>query len=284
MDSKLPSVSIAVPSGDMLHADFARAYAELCMASAKLSLHLITVKSSIVAEARNRGVELANNRGSDFLLFLDSDMLFPPTVLFRLLIHRKDIVGATYTRRVAPFNILGTALAEQPSNPSGDLLEMRRIPTGCLLINMRVFDKLSKPYFRFETDANGAIVGEDYVFCDRAREAGFRIWCDAVMSKEIGHIGQAVYRLPDAGLNANTLPGLPQSRQVIGDATRPQSEKSEAAQHSSEHQSGSLSPDDDRETCSPAPALSVNSHPASTTVLETQGMGSTLETSGRDTP
>src|ERR1700743_899829 len=114
MDSKLPSVAIAVPSGDMVHADFARAYAELCMASAKLRLHLITVKSSIVAEARNNGVELARRRGADFLLFLDSDMLFPPTALFRLLLHRKDIVGATYAKRVAPFGILGDSLSEHP--------------------------------------------------------------------------------------------------------------------------------------------------------------------------
>ena len=198
MDSPLPRVAIVVPSGDMVHADFAMAYAQLCMASAALQLRLITVKSSIVAQARNNGVELARNCGADLLFFLDSDMLFPPTALFRLLLHRKDIVGATYTKRVAPFGILGTSLAEQPAVLSGDLLEMQRIPTGCLLINMGVFEKLSKPYFRFDVDADGAIIGEDYVFCDRAREAGFRIWCDAVLSREIGHIGQKIYRLPDA--------------------------------------------------------------------------------------
>jgi hypothetical protein len=210
MDSPLPRVSIAVPSGDMVHADFALAYAQLCMASSKLQLQLITVKSSIVAQARNNGVDLARHFGADFLLFLDSDMLFPPTVLFRLLLHRKDIVGATYAKRVAPFEILGTPLTEQPSVPSGDLVEMQRIPTGCLLISMGVFDKLSKPYFRFETDAEGAIVGEDYVFCDRAREAGYRIWCDAAMSREIGHIGQNVYRLPDAGWHGTARRDQPQ--------------------------------------------------------------------------
>jgi hypothetical protein len=197
MDSPLPRVSIAVPSGDMVHADFAMAYAQLCLASAGLPLQLTTVKSSIVAQARNNGVELARNFGADFIFFLDSDMLFPPTALFRLLLHGKDIVGATYTKRVAPFEILGTKVAEQPAVLSGVLLEMQRIPTGCLLIKMSVFDKLSKPYFRFDTDANGAIVGEDYVFCDQARAAGFRIWCDAAMSREIGHIGLNVCRLPD---------------------------------------------------------------------------------------
>jgi hypothetical protein len=69
---------------------------------------------------------------------------------------------------------------------------------------MQVFDKLSKPYFRFDTDANGDIIGEDYVFCDRARAAGFRIWCDSLLSREIGHIGQAVYRLPNVPVRAST--------------------------------------------------------------------------------
>jgi len=201
MDSPLPRVAIAVPSGDMVHADFAMAYAQLCMASAGLPLQLITVKSSIVAQARNNGVEHARDFKADFIFFLDSDMLFPPTALFRLLLHGKDIVGATYTKRVAPFEILGTKLAEQPAVLSGDLLEMQRIPTGCLLIKMAVFDKLSKPYFRFETDSHGAIIGEDYVFCDRAREAGFQIWCDAVMADLPGHNGQSVHRLPEAAPN-----------------------------------------------------------------------------------
>jgi glycosyltransferase involved in cell wall biosynthesis len=208
----------------MVHADFAMAYAQLCMASAGLQLQLITVKSSIVAQARNNGVEFARNFRADYILFLDSDMLFPPTALFRLLLHRKDIVGATYTKRVAPFGILGSQLAEQPTAASGDLLEMQRIPTGCLLIKMAVFDKLAKPYFRFDSDADGAIVGEDYVFCDRAREAGFRIWCDAAMSREVGHIGQAVYRLPDAALHGAALPGLTQSRSLVSSGQCPQPE------------------------------------------------------------
>jgi hypothetical protein len=142
----------------------------------------------------------------ELLLFLDSDMVFPPTALLRLILHQKDIVGATYTKRVAPFDVLGSKLAEQPAVLSGDLLEMHRIPTGCLLINMQVFDKLAKPYFRFDTDDKGHIVGEDYVFCDRAREVGFRIWCDAVLSREIGHIGQSIHRLPPLAPHESVAP------------------------------------------------------------------------------
>jgi hypothetical protein len=208
MDSPLPRVSIAVPSGDMVHADFAMAYAQLCLASAGLPLQLTTVKSSIVAQARNNGVELAQKFNADYIFFLDSDMVFPPNALFRLLLHGRDIVGATYTKRVAPFGILGTKVAEQPAVLTGELLEMQRIPTGCLLIRMSVFDKLAKPYFRFDVDANGSIVGEDYVFCDKAREAGFRIWCDAALSREMGHIGLNVHRLPIRAVHDAEL-GIP---------------------------------------------------------------------------
>jgi hypothetical protein len=196
MDSPLPRVAIMVPSNDMVHADFAMAYARLCMASAPFPLQLTMVKSSIVAQARNDGIEHAKEFGAHFIFFLDSDMVFPPTALLRLVLHGKDVVGPTYTKRVAPFNVLGTKLAEQPAGLSDDLVEMKRIPTGCLLINMRVFDKLAKPYFRFGTDADGQIISEDYMFCDAAREAGFQIWCDPVLSQEIGHIGQNIYHLP----------------------------------------------------------------------------------------
>ena len=74
---------------------------------------------------------------------------------------------------------------------------MARIPTGCLLIRMSVFDKLPRPYFRFESnEESGDIIGEDYIFCDRARAAGFRVWCDPALSHEIGHIGQQVFKIP----------------------------------------------------------------------------------------
>ena len=196
MDRALPRVSIAVPSGDMVHAAFAMAFAQLCHASHALALQIVSVKSSIVAIARNNAVTEARHFGAHYLLFLDSDMTFPPSALLRLLVHRVDIVGATYVKRVPPYDVLGTVLAEQPAAANG-LVEMSRIPTGCLLIRMSVFEALAPPFFRFDTDpASGAILGEDYVFCDGARRAGFRIWCDPTLTQEMGHIGQQTFRVP----------------------------------------------------------------------------------------
>ena len=195
MNARSPKVAICFPSADMVHADFALALAGLCNSTPPLDTPIVNNKSSIVAAARNDGVKRAREMGCDHVLFLDSDMVFPRDTLHRLLAHGEAIVGATYVKRVPPYPMLGSAAASEPTCDARGLTEMLRIPTGCLLIRMTVFDALKPPYFRFVTDeASGEIIGEDYDFCDRARQAGFRVWCDAKLSLEIGHVGQKIFR------------------------------------------------------------------------------------------
>lgn len=193
----LPKIAIAYPSADVVHADFALSLAGLCLSLHPLEITVINTKSSIVAEARNMAVDRAREASAAYLLFLDSDMIFPQTTLHRLLIHQKDVVGAIYTKRVAPYDLLGTVLpGTNPPGPDG-LVEMQRLPTGCLLIKMTVFETLKRPWFRFETDEEtGCILGEDYAFCDMARAAGIGLWADFNLSQELGHIGQTICRLP----------------------------------------------------------------------------------------
>ena len=192
----LPVVAICFASDDMVHADFALSLAGLCNSAPPLETPIVNVKSSIVAIARNNGVARAQDLGADFLLFLDSDMVFPRSTLLRLLAHGRDIVGATYLQRTPPYAILGARLAEAHQADAPGLAEMWRLPAGCLLIRMKVFEAMTRPYFRFRHDeTTGDVIGEDYDFCDRARQHGFRIWCDAALSFEIGHIGQTIYRI-----------------------------------------------------------------------------------------
>jgi hypothetical protein len=195
--ANLPRIAICFPSYDMVHADFALALAGMCASLHPMPATIVNNKSSIVAQARNNGVEAAQNFNADYMLFLDSDMTFPSNTLHRLLSHKKDIVGAIYTKRVPPYKVLGKPLLKKPVLNEHGLIEMTHMPTGCLLIRLKVYNDLKKPYFRFLfNEENGALHGEDYVFCDMAREAGFQIWCDVPLSQEIGHIGQQVCRLP----------------------------------------------------------------------------------------
>lgn len=186
-----PFVAVCVPSGDMVHADFAANLAALCLDPGARTA-VINCKGSIIAIVRNQCVAAAQLIKTTHVLFLDSDMTFPLDVMKRLLAHNKDIVGTLYARRRAPFGPIGTVYAG--ARESGGLLRMKHIPTGCLLINMRVFAKLSKPWFSDRVEGE-QIVGEDVHFCERADAAGIEIWQDTVLSREIGHIGEKIFKI-----------------------------------------------------------------------------------------
>ena len=196
LPDRFPSVAIAVPSAATVHADFCMSLATMCYNLNELPLMMITARSSIIAEARNNAVKMAQDGGAEYLFFIDSDMTFPADTLLRLLVRDEDVIGATYSRRTPPLTFLGDILSEQPADAPPGLVEMARIPTGCLLIRMSVFQKLKAPYFRFRTcEIAGQIVGEDYDFSDRVREQGYRIWCDPILSKKLGHLGQQTFML-----------------------------------------------------------------------------------------
>ncbi len=196
MPATLPTVAVVVPSGNTVHADFCMSLAAMCYSLNELPMLTVTTRSSIVAEGRNNGVKIARDAKCDFVLFLDSDMTFPHDTLLRLLVRDLDIVGATYSRRTPPLSPLGEIMPVQPVDAPPGLVEMQRVPTGCLLIRMSVFDTLKPPYFRFRIDEEaGQIVGEDYDFSDRVRAKGFRIWCDPILSKAVGHLGQQVFMI-----------------------------------------------------------------------------------------
>jgi hypothetical protein len=186
-----PLVAIGVPSGDMVHADFAMRLATLCL-NPGARCCIVNAKSSLVMIGRNQIVEASRLAKATHLLFLDSDLTFPHDTLARLLAHGKDIVGGVYVQRVPPHHPLGMTLEGKHEAVTQGLRRMKIMPTGCLLLRLDIFDKLQKPWFN--TRAEGEkILGEDYYFCERAREAGFEIWCDGDLSRELAHIGQKAY-------------------------------------------------------------------------------------------
>lgn len=227
----MPRVGVGVPSPDMLHADFSMALAAMCF-DPGYPILLINAKGSLITVGRNNCVQLAQKDQCTHLLFLDSDMIFPNTTLKRLMAHGKDIVGATYHRRTPPFDLHG--ITPDPKNPKPDLSkdgleEMHFMPTGCLLIRMEVFSKLAKPYFRELSDEKtGKIMGEDYAFSLFSRMAGYQLWLDRELSREIGHIGQQVWFPPQGkrpeNLQMHTLNVVNQTLETVAPpiATPPQ--------------------------------------------------------------
>lgn len=193
MSDTSPLVAIAVPSGDMVHADFAMRLATLCLNPGARAF-VVNARSSLVMVGRNQCVEAARLAKATHILFLDSDIVFPANTLARLLAHNKDAVGALYVQRVPPHMPLGvTDDGKQEAITSG-LRRMKLMPTGCLLLRSGLFDALPKPWFNTR-EVEGKIMGEDFHFCEQLARHGIDIWCDGDLSREIGHIGQKTFGL-----------------------------------------------------------------------------------------
>jgi len=66
------------------------------------------------------------------------------------------------------------------------LIEVDATGTGCLMFDTRIFRELQPPWFKFTLTADGRPIGEDFGFCSRLREEGYKIFVDT--SVKCGHL------------------------------------------------------------------------------------------------
>lgn len=188
-------VAVCVPSGDEVKTDFFLSMADLLLTPnpGVNELMVLNPRTSLIENSRFLAVKDALRRGADKVLFVDSDVVFPGDALRRLLNHGKPIVGATYVRRREPYGVLGYGLEDVPPGATG-LHRFARLPAGMLLIDAGVFSVVARPWFvaRYQPETDDYL-SEDYGFCDRVREAGFDVWCDLDLSRELGHVGSMTY-------------------------------------------------------------------------------------------
>ena len=105
-----------------------------------------------------------------------------------------------YVLRRPPHTLVGERYDGEQVVPGEGMMRMRILPTGCMLINMRVFDDLPEPYFqtpvllRKDKDGHEALqeVGEDVDFCERLIAKGRQIWCDMTLTRKVGHVAKVV--------------------------------------------------------------------------------------------
>lgn len=155
---------------------------------------VIATQGYTIAENRTLIAVRALENKSDYLLFIDDDMVFPPDTLDRLIARDKDIIGIPYYARVLPRKSVvvledGTELkGEVPS----DLFKCQHVGTGVMLIKTEIFKNIIRPWFQFKTNADGCTVqGEDAHFCEVARNKGHDIWCDSTLL--VRHIGDRTF-------------------------------------------------------------------------------------------
>lgn len=149
----------------------------------------------------NRLVTEAKANNMTHLMSIDCDMIFPSSGILRLLDHDKEIVGGAYNQRGNPQSGDQKISTVKLADEKGNLITASQIPPqlfkcwslglGFVLMNMSIFDKLEKPYFRDFEDDKGEFHTEDFEFFSKCQKAGIDVWCNP--SIQIGHIGSYVY-------------------------------------------------------------------------------------------
>jgi hypothetical protein len=165
--------------------------------------------------ARNEAVKvLLHNKQLEYLFFLDSDVIPPNDAIIRLLRHNQYIISGMYCRRSPPAGVPVMIRNGQwvTQFERGSIVEVDMVGTGCILIHRSVFESLApsrpeagKHWFDWRVDMKGLGIyhdsrctSEDFVFCQNARDHGYKILVDT--SIECKHVGysQVTYGKMDA--------------------------------------------------------------------------------------
>jgi len=171
-----------------------------CYARSKgIDIDMLPIGLSLVYIARETAAKTFLEGNYDALLFVDSDMVCPIDMLVRLIEADKDIVSGLAFKRFPPYEPCIFKKCDREGTefwldyPKG-LIEIQGVGMACTLIKRKVFEAVPQPWFFPEPN-----IGEDLAFCIRAREAGYKIYCDTNLI--CGHVGNFVvteefYRRP----------------------------------------------------------------------------------------
>lgn len=145
--------------------------------------------------SRNNIVQSAIQENCDYLFFIDSDVLIEEGYLERLLSHKKDIIAGVYHQKVFPYyasvkkRLYGNTYYHMELN-GDDIIEIDGASMGCLLIKMKIFDKIHYPWFEFKyykDNGKWEQFSEDLYFCQKLQDIGVKIYCDpSIICTHIG--------------------------------------------------------------------------------------------------
>ena len=208
-----PSVYMAMPCYDSVKINTMLSVFKLIQELPKsgIKLGINTMKSSLIHQARNYLSSVFLTTEYQYLLFIDSDVEFEPEAVIKMLVAQKDIVCTPYrTKDEDVEKHVYTVEFKDPEHVAflpGGLVEIEAGPTGLMLIDRKVFEKIIKNhpelkinnratpriasrgvwkgdshnfyynFFNFSFE-DGYAMGEDISFCKLARKNGFKLYAN----------------------------------------------------------------------------------------------------------
>lgn len=204
-------ILVAIPTYETIYPDVFKAVYDLDKGGHEVIFEF--VRGYDVATARNRIAQTAIDKGTDYVLMVDNDVVLHRDALLKLLDDGKNVVLGYYAHRGNDNRYNGRtcickledehgkAYFNYPLESEYTAAEMHEMAAkgkskvrvhgggmGCALIRTEVFTKMPYPWFDWVNyaDDHRGMLSEDLFFCERCRVAGFHIFTDVRVG--CGHI------------------------------------------------------------------------------------------------
>jgi hypothetical protein len=193
-----------------------------------IDFYVYTISSdALISRARNRCATAAMEWGADKLLFIDADIGWTWDDILSLLRSDKLVVGGTYPMKSRPLTLNYNLLAEHSyasqtksveehqrvktlADPATGELSVAHLPTGFMMIDMRVFEKLKgvvSSYVEYEPHKaptrqydffpvrvhDGTLESEDWSFCTICRDNGIPVYLNVNII--CTHMGTSIFNV-----------------------------------------------------------------------------------------
>lgn len=155
------------------------------------------------ATARNHIAQIALDRGTDYVLMVDNDVVLPKDTLVKLLDDPKEVTLGYYAHRDADniyrgrtcvcklYDENGEAYFNYPLESEYTAEEMKTMRErgeykvrihgggmGCAFIKTDVFRRTKYPWYDWVNYESRGMLSEDLYFCENCRKNGIKIYTD----------------------------------------------------------------------------------------------------------
>lgn len=194
-------ILIAVPTFENIYPDTFKAIYDLDVEGHQACFEF--VRGYDCATARNRIAQIALDKGVDYVLMVDNDVVVPKDTLKFMLEDAKDVCLGFYAHRDADNVYRGRSCVCKLYSDSGEKYfnypieseytaeELARLRDegktkirihgggmGCALIRASVFQRIEYPWYYWVNYKHKGVLSEDLYFCEECRKNNIPIYTD----------------------------------------------------------------------------------------------------------
>lgn len=202
-------ILIAVPTFENIYPDTFKSIYDLDKSGHDVAFEF--VRGYDCATARNKIARIALDRGVDYVLMVDNDVILPKDALVNLLDDPKDVCLGYYAHRDTDNTYRGQTCVCKLLTDSGvryknypleseytaeEMTAMKergeykvRIHgggMGCAFIKTDVFNRTKYPWYDWANYKDGGMLSEDLYFCENCRKNSIQVFTDTRVM--CGHI------------------------------------------------------------------------------------------------